>query len=199
MLGDLRTGYLLGASPRVQFYAQAVGSFCSIWLCTGFFLLFTKAYPCVITGADECQFGLPSVAAWKAVAIAVTGKNFPIPTSSAITALVLGLFSIGLVIAKYRWIPQRMHVYLPNMNAVGLAFTLPQTFYSTAMATGAIASYFWLKKSPGTWNAYAYSLAAGMAAGEGIGGVINAAFQVGKISGDYYGTAVGCPGLEYCG
>jgi len=200
MLGDLRTGYLLGASPRVQFYAQACGAFCSIWLCTGFFLLFSKAYPCIIDAdADTCQFGIPSVAAWKAIATAVTGTNFPIPTSSAVTALVFGLFSIGLVVAKYKFIPQRYHAFVPNMNAVGLAFTLPQTYYSTAMAAGALASYSWFKRSPGTWNNYAYSLAAGLAAGEGIGGVVNAVLQVAKASGDLYGSAVGCPANSYCG
>lgn len=201
MLGDLRTGYLLSASPRVQFYSQAVGAFFSIWLCTGFFLLFAKAYPCILNTelADTCQFGAPSVAAWVAIASAVTGTNFPVPSSSAYTSLALGLFSIGLVVAKYYWIPQRHHIYIPNMNAVGLAFTLPQTYYSTAMATGAIASYFWLKKAPGSWNNYAYSLAAGLAAGEGIGGVINALFQVAGISGNTYGLATGCPGNEYCG
>lgn len=200
MLGDLRTGYLLGASPRVQFYAQACGSFFSVFLCTGFFLLFAKAYPCILDAdADVCQFGIPSVAAWVAIATAVTGTSFPVPRSSAIVALVFGLFSVALVIAKYKFIPQRHHAYIPNMNAVGLAFTLPQTYYSTAMATGALASYVWLKRSPNSWNNYAYSLAAGLAAGEGIGGVINAVTQVAKISGDLYGVATGCPGGEYCG
>ncbi|POS73234.1 oligopeptide transporter [Diaporthe helianthi] len=201
MLGDLRTGYLLGASPRVQFVAQAVGSVFSIVLCCGFFVLFSKAYPCIIDAslADSCQFGIPSVSAWKATAEAVTAKNFPVPTSSGITALALGIFSILLVVAKYLWIPKKYQVYVPNMNAVGLAFTLPQTQYSIAMSTGAIASYIWMKKSPRTWDEYAYSLAAGLSAGEGIGGVINAVLQVAGVAGDTKGSAVACPGFEYCG
>jgi uncharacterized oligopeptide transporter (OPT) family protein len=229
MLGDLRTGYLLSASPRVQFVAQAVGSVFSIVLCCGFFVLFSQAYPCIIDEAlaDHCQvgltpfepshlylpkrhnctdfddtivqFGIPSVAAWKATAEAVTAKNFPVPTSSGATALALGIFSIILVAAKYLWIPKKYHVYVPNMNAVGLAFTLPQTQYSIAMATGALGSYIWLKKSPRTWDEYAYSLAAGLSAGEGIGGVINAILQVAGVAGDVKGSAVACPGFEYCG
>lgn len=60
MLGDLRTGYLLGASPRVQFIAQAVGSVFSIVLCCGFFVLFSEAYPCIIDpNLDECQVRIP--------------------------------------------------------------------------------------------------------------------------------------------
>jgi len=200
MLGDLRTGYLISASPYAQFIAQAFGSFFSIFLCTGFFVLFSNAYPCILDPeAEKCQFGIPSVAAWKAVATAVTGTNFPVPKSSAITALMLGLASIGMVVSKYLWIPTKYHRYIPNMNAVGLAFTLPQTQFATAMAVGAIASKIWLKKSPNSWNEYAYSIAAGFCAGEGIGGTINAVLQVAGVSGDVKGSAVACPMYEYCG
>lgn len=129
----------------------------------------------------------------------MTGTDFPVPSSSAYTALALGLFSIVVVAAKYLWIPQKYHVYVPNMNAIGLAFTLPQTYYSTAMAVGAILSYIWLKRSPASWENYAYSLAAGLSAGEGIGGVINAILQVAGVAGDSKGSAVGCPGFDYCG
>lgn len=56
MLGDLRTGYLLGASPRVQFIAQACGSAFSVVLCCGFFVLFANAYPCILDpDAATCQ------------------------------------------------------------------------------------------------------------------------------------------------
>lgn len=225
MLGDLRTGYLISASPYAQFIAQAVGSMVSIFLCTGFFILFSSAYPCIIdAGAETCQFGIPSVAAWVAVATAVTGTTFPVPFSSAITALMLGLFSIGLVVAKYLWsessapfllsssissiprtnsvfplVPTKYHRYIPNMNAVGLAFTLPETHYATAMSVGAIISKVWFKRSPRTWEEFAFSIAAGFCAGEGIGGTINAALQVGGVSGSTYGSGVGCPKSEYCG
>lgn len=201
MLGDLRTGYLLNASPRTQFIAQACGSLVSIFLCCGFFVLFANAYPCIIVNGleDKCQFAIPSVSAWKVIAEGITSTSFPIPTSAAITALMLGLTSIAVVVAKYLWIPEKYHPYIPNMNALGLAFTLPQTQYSIAMATGAIASHIWIKKSPKTWNEYAFSLAAGMSAGEGIGGVINAILQVAGVSGEVYGSAVACPSFEYCG
>lgn len=39
-----------------------------------------------------------------------------------------------------------------------------------------------------------YAVAAGLIAGEGIGGVINAVFQIAGISGpEKYGSTVGCP------
>lgn len=38
------------------------------------------------------------------------------------------------------------------------------------------------------------SVAAGLIAGEGLAGVINAALELGEVSGSYYGTTAGLPG-----
>ena len=61
------------------------------------------------------------------------------------------------------------------------------------MVIGATASHIWNKKSPKGYEVYGYAVAAGLIAGEGIGGVINAIFQVIGISGDVYGSDVACP------
>ena len=65
MVSDLRTGYLLGASHRAQFYGQACGSFVAVWLSVGLFLLFTTAYPCILDASiEECSFSTPALGAW---------------------------------------------------------------------------------------------------------------------------------------
>jgi len=48
MTGDLKTGYLLRAKPRVQFIAQLYGSVVAVFLTSGLFVLFTKASPCIL-------------------------------------------------------------------------------------------------------------------------------------------------------
>jgi uncharacterized oligopeptide transporter (OPT) family protein len=48
MMGDLRTGYLLGARPKAQFIAELVGACVAILLNTGLFILFTTASPCIL-------------------------------------------------------------------------------------------------------------------------------------------------------
>ena len=68
MVGDLKTGHLLGAKPKVQFAAQLFGATISMFLAPGLFVLFTAASPCIITGGDRCTYSAPSVAAWAAVA-----------------------------------------------------------------------------------------------------------------------------------
>jgi len=49
MVGDLKTGYLLGAKPKNQFIAQIVGGIVAVFVSTGLFLLFTKASPCILS------------------------------------------------------------------------------------------------------------------------------------------------------
>lgn len=48
MTGDLKTGYLLRAKPRVQFIAQLCGSVVAVFLTSGLYVLFTKASPCIM-------------------------------------------------------------------------------------------------------------------------------------------------------
>jgi len=68
MTGDLKTGHLLGAKPKVQFAAQLFGATLSLFLTPGLFVLFAAASPCIITGEEPCTYGAPSVSAWAAVA-----------------------------------------------------------------------------------------------------------------------------------
>lgn len=77
--------------------------------------------------------------------------------------------------------------------AIGVAFVIPATYYSTATLGGAIISHFWQKRNPKNFERYCFAVAAGLIAGEGLGGVIGAALQLGGVAGDVYGTNVGCP------
>jgi uncharacterized oligopeptide transporter (OPT) family protein len=61
------------------------------------------------------------------------------------------------------------------------------------MVMGALASHFWSNKNPKHYEIFGYAVAAGLIAGEGIGGVINAIFQVLGIDGDRHGSTVACP------
>ncbi|KAK6330475.1 hypothetical protein TWF696_003366 [Orbilia brochopaga] len=198
LVNDFKVGFLLRTPPRVQWYAQGIGSFVSIWLAPSIFVLFTKAYPCIVDLelSDNCAFLAPSVASWRAVAIAMTDPTFPIPTSSGIFAIVISIVGVLVVLARH-YLNATNHTtaaqFMPNMMLVGLGFLLPQTQYSTAMSIGATTAFVWLKRWPVGYEIYCFSVAAGLIAGEGIGGVINALFQVVNISGNTVGTGIGCP------
>ncbi|KAF9010107.1 oligopeptide transporter [Cyathus striatus] len=201
MTGDLKTGYLLRAKPKNQFIAQLCGSVVSIFLTVGLFILFTKASDCILypDALVQCPYGAPSVSAWGAVATAVTLPKLPIPASSGYTAIALGLFSVVCLVVKHYWIPQKYWTYVPNWNAVGLAFVVPQVYYSIAMAVGSIFNYVWLKRNPASFDMYMFAISAGLLAGEGLGGVLQALLAICGVDGGKYGTAIGCPGFEFCG
>ena len=198
---DFRVGFLLRTPPKLQWVAQGIGSLVAVFLAPGMFILFAKAYPCIIDlEAETCPFAAPSVGAWRAVAIAVTDPTFPIPPSSGIFAVCFSVLGALTIILKYyglkgKWAKYR--AYIPNMMAVALAFVLPQTQYGTAMIIGATIAHWWAKKSHASFDSYCYAVAAGLISGEGIGGVVNAIFQIAGISGDKYGTNIACPG-DFC-
>jgi OPT family oligopeptide transporter len=204
LVSDFRVGFLLKTPPKLQFYAQAIGSVVSIFLAPGVFVLFMSAYPCVWNinlpedELDACPFSAPSVAAWKAVAEAVTLPELPVPRSSGIFAIVMGVFCALQALFKNFYLTgtrEKYREYLPNWMSIGVAWVIgADSGYANAILGGALTSWFWRKKWEANFDMYGFSIAAGLIAGEGLGGVINAALELGEVSGSFYGTSLGLPG-----
>ncbi|KAK7749088.1 hypothetical protein SLS62_008483 [Diatrype stigma] len=201
LTSDFRTGFLLGTPPIRQWQAQAMGSMISVFLAPGLFVLFSTAYPC-ITESDpkHCAFAVPSVAAWAAVAQAVTDPNVSIPLTSGIFSIVMGVFCICQVVFRHFYLVGEREKYrdwLPNWGAIALSFVLPNPVFTTASMFGALVAFIWRKWKLSSFDLYAYAVAAGLIAGEGLGGVVGAILQIANVSGDVYGTQIACP-MEYC-
>ena len=201
MIQDLKTTHLLRAAPRAQFYAQCCGAIVSVFMSVAMYILFATAYPCIndVALSDHCSFSAPDVGAWRAIAVAITSTSLPVPSSSAYFSLAILIYAFVQTFVKYRWIPPKYHVYVPNLVGMGIAFILNTTTYPTAMAFGATFAYLWAKNYPAAFGMYCYAVAAGMIAGEGLGGIVGAILQIAGVSGNYKGTAIGCPAMEYCG
>jgi len=102
-------------------------------------------------------------------------------------------------IVRHHWLvgpKEKYRKWLPNWMAVALAFVIPQTYYSTAMLMGAVASHYWAKRNAKNFDMYCYAIAAGLIAGEGLGGVVGACLELGGVSGSKLGTNIGCPALS---
>lgn len=114
MTGDLKTGHLIGAKPKHQFVAQLCGATTSIFLNVGLFILFCKSAPCILYPDDykTCTYGAPSVAAWAAVAQAVSAPVFPVPKESGYTAIGLAIAAALTVAVKHFYIPRQYWVYV---------------------------------------------------------------------------------------
>ncbi|KAK2772821.1 hypothetical protein FQN52_006918 [Onygenales sp. PD_12] len=208
LIGDFRVGYLLGTSPRLQYFTQLIGTLFATFFAPAIFLMFATAYPCILTTEttnnttttttpqQRCEFASPSIAAWRAVAVAATEPKLPIPSSSLTFSVIMSLTGIALVIVrhvlwtgKWAW----MRAYHPNIMIMAMPFTLPSPQYGIAMLMGAVIAAVWKRKAPEGFEAFGYAVAAGFMAGEGIGGTINAALSVFGVGGERLGTGWGCP------
>jgi len=67
------------------------------------------------------------------------------------------------------------------------------------MSFGSVLNHHWIKTSSSTLNVYMFPIAAGLLESEGLGDVFGALLVVTGVGGSVRGTAVGCPGLKYCG
>ena len=90
-----------------------------------------------------------------------------------------------------------------------------------AMVVGSSVNYFWMLRNPAGFDMYMFAIAAGLLAGEGLGGVFQALLAIIGADGgsksirctqsihasdafvffsfSEFGTAIGCPGMEFCG
>lgn len=204
LVADFRVGFLLGTSPRHQFYAQACGALVSVFLAPGVFVLFMAAYPCIWSpgvsteDALRCPFKAPSVAAWQAVAQAFTAPKIPIPLSCTIFSTAVGVLAALQAILKTFYLVgprERYRQWLPNWMAVGVAWILGvDSGCANAILFGSITGWCWNKFFAKNYGTYGFAIAAGLMAGEGTGGVINAALTLAGVDGKTKGTSIGLPG-----
>lgn len=204
LVSDFRVGFLLRTPPNLQFYAQAIGSFVAVFLAPGVFVLFMAAYPCVWDPErvdDVCPFQAPSVAAWVAVAQAVTQPHLPIPLKSGIFAIVMGVVAaVQALVKNFYLVGPRLKYrsYLPNWMAIGVAWVLgPDSGYANAVLFGSITAWWWKKYFRSNFDNYGFAIAAGLIAGEGLAGVVNAALTLGGVSGDDKGSHIALPGYKW--
>lgn len=166
LLTDLKSGYLLGANPRRQFVAQALGVIPGTIATTiGFYLLVPNAS--VLVG-DNPAFPAPAAQQWLAVAkIFKDGiENLhPFARQTIVVGIVAGI----VLVAAERILP-KYKKYLPSATGVGLGFILP-FYYCLAMFLGAVAGFAVAKRGP-KYEDMIIPVASGLIAGESIIGVI---------------------------
>jgi OPT family oligopeptide transporter len=198
MVGDLKTGHLVGAAPRAMLWAQLVGSTFAIGIAVPLFLLYTQAYPCVLDESiKECPFEVPAVVAWSNVCKILTGDG-SVPQASMILTVVLCILAIVNVVVRVKFIPDHLKPYWINLNAVGLGFINPSPAIPVAMCIGWLSGQVWKRTSPKTHDRLMYSISAGLIAGVGIAGLVNAAMTIGGVKGGVVRVGCGLNGVKLC-
>ena len=169
MMQDLKTGRLLGASPRRQFVAQLWGIAAGVLFCVPAYLLVTSAYP---LGGE--QLPAPAAFSWKAMAELLTQGLGALPPQAEV-AVAAGA-ALGALLPILRRVPA-LAPYLPSGLAIGIAF-LVQAFYSLVIFFGALALVAWQRVAPGSAKKLSFAVASGLVAGEGLFGIFKAAMTL---------------------
>jgi OPT family oligopeptide transporter len=91
LMQDLKTGHLLGASPKVQFYGQVIGSLWSAIISAGIYKLYTHVY--TIPGP---LFQIPTAQMWIDCARLVNNEGLPphVAVPTLIFAIIFGFMTL---------------------------------------------------------------------------------------------------------
>ncbi len=169
MMQDLKTGRLLGAAPRKQFFAQLCGICFGILFAVPVYFIFTKAYP---LGSD--QLPAPAAMAWKAMAEVLSKGSSALPAYAVEAMIIAGI--VGALISVLR-LNKTIRPYVPSGLAMGIAFIVP-AYYSLVMFYGLIIYLIWKALAPQQADKYNFALASGLIAGEGLMGIVNAGLTI---------------------
>ena len=165
MMQDLKTGYLLGASPRGQFKAQLIGIAAGVFFCVPIYSLFDAAYD---IGGEELP--APAAHAWKAMAELLSKGTDALPPNAQ-AAVIAGLAFGAIMAVLKKHGPKSIRGYLPSGLAFGIAFIVP-AYYSVAMFIGAMIFLAWKRSNPTGAEKLGFSIASGLIAGEGLMGIV---------------------------
>lgn len=200
MVGDLKTGQLVGASPKSQFLAQFIASFFAIGIAVGLFILFAEAYPCIIqpdVDVVHCEFGLVAVTAWQKVAQLLTGAAEPVSRGSIIATAICAVAAVVLPLCRHFFLPQKYHVYFPSISAIGIAMINPQPEVPLSMFIGWLGGQIWKKVDPAAYDDLMYSTAGGLIAGQGISAILQAVLKIAGVEANIV-TGSCIAGQESC-
>ncbi|KAI9870977.1 MAG: hypothetical protein M1830_003563 [Pleopsidium flavum] len=164
MMQDLKTGHLLGAAPKAQFYGQLIGSFVGAFVSAGVYKLYTNVYE--VPGE---LFQVPTGYVWVFTARLVTGKGLPVMAWQwALGAGVVFAVGTGVRIwgAGTRW-----HAWVPGGIAVAVGmYNVPS--FTLARTIGGLLNWYW-RSYRRREETPIIVLASGLILGEGVMSIMN--------------------------
>ena len=148
MMQDLKTGHILGASPKAQFYGQMIGSLVGAVLSTAVYKMYVNVYD--IPGD---MFQTPTAYVWIFTARLVTGQGLPeMAWQASVFAGVIwvALTALRIVAASHTFAqngkPPAWRNWIPGGIAVAVGiFNVPS--FTLARAIGGIIAWWWSWKT----------------------------------------------------
>ncbi|MCB9588175.1 MAG: OPT/YSL family transporter [Polyangiaceae bacterium] len=165
LLHDMKTGLLIGASPRFQAVAQVfgvlAGSLAGSW---AYLIIMPNPQAQLLTE----EWPAPAVAAWKAVA-EIFAKGLETMPKGAIGAMLIA-GALGILLAILEKQKAKWAKFVPSPASIGIAMVIP-AYYSVSMFLGSAVALL-LTRSVPNWSArFLIVVASGLVAGESLAGV----------------------------
>jgi uncharacterized oligopeptide transporter (OPT) family protein len=171
LCGVLKTGYILNASPRKQFWAQFFGVVAgSLFVVPAYRLLIPTAD---VLGTDK--WPAPGAQTWKGVA-EMLAKGFSSLHPTARWSILIG-GTLGILIVLFeRWKPS-WRKWIPSATGLGLGFTTPAN-NTISMCLGSLIALLIERRRAADYDQKVVPVGSGFIAGESIVGVLIAALVV---------------------
>ncbi|GAD99838.1 oligopeptide transporter, OPT family, putative [Paecilomyces variotii No. 5] len=144
MMQDLKTGHLLGASPKAQFYGQLIGSLFGAVVSTAVYKMYVHVYD--VPGP---MFQTPTAYVWIFTARLVTGQGLPPMAWQA--AMIMGAIFVVLTILRIFGAPSNVgkgrraapwRAWVPGGIAVAVGmYNVPS--FTLARAIGGLIAWYW--------------------------------------------------------
>ncbi len=165
LLTDLKSGYLLGANPRQQFYAQMFG-------CVAGAAVVVPAFNLIIPSVDLLgtpDFPVPAAQVWAGVSkVLVAGVGALHPTARV--AGLIGL-AVGAVLAGLeRYGPKKLLPFVPSPGGLGIGMIIP-AYNSIAFFLGALIAAALKRYRPKLADEATLPVGSGFIAGASLVGV----------------------------
>jgi OPT family oligopeptide transporter len=165
LLTNLKTGWLLGANPRKQFFGQLFGVLAGAAVVVPVFNLLVPSAD--VLGTEE--FPAPSSLVWAGVSkMLVNGVN-SLHTSARIGAVCGLALGVALVLLD-RWAPKKAKPFIPSASGLGLAIVIPGASSISFFIGAAIAELLRRKKAK-LAEATVLPVSSGFIAGESLMGI----------------------------
>ncbi len=173
LLHDLKCGHLLGATPRLQVWAQIWGALAGS---AGGSLVYLLLVPNPREQLITEEWAAPAVATWKAVAELFKVGFHAIPSGTPLAILIASLAAIFLVVLEKK-VPKKVRPFVPSAASLGLAFVI-QAYTCFTMFAGALVAWALMRWCKSWTERFLVTICAGVVAGETLTGVGMSLYEI---------------------
>lgn len=169
IMQDLKTGHLIGAAPRAQFYGQLIGSAVGAIVSAFVYKLYNSVYD-----IPSKLFQIPTAYIWIDCSRLVFGHGLP-PYARDFAAL----FALVFTVTTLTKLALKHHPFINSLIPGGIAFAVGMynvPSFTLARAVGGLLEWAWRRYMLGRYGETPLViLASGLILGEGLVSIVNLA------------------------